>query len=84
MHKWFLALGTERAGPETTLEANDADGDEQKAELDEECLQKIKPGGLKGRGKGEVEHLKKIGIVRSRVLQQKQHPCSKGSATLLF
>jgi len=83
LHKWFLALGTERAGPETTLKAYDTDRDEQKAESDEECLQKIKPGGLKGRGKGEVEHLKKIGIVRSTVLQQKQHPCSKGSATLL-
>lgn len=31
-----------------------------------------------------MEHLKKIGIVRSMVLQQKKHPCSKGSATLRF
>lgn len=63
----------------------DTDREEQKAEFDEECLQKIKPEAcrLTGRGKGEVEHLKKIGIVRSMVLQQKKHSCSKGSTTLL-
>lgn len=41
MHKWFLALGTELVGLNY-----DTDRDEQKAEYDEECLQKIKPGGL--------------------------------------